>query len=59
VSISGIADLPLHTGHVPPWLYSRMVKLSGLVVELLVDEHGVRETIRLFSNPFSFKRLII
>jgi len=55
VSISGIADLPLHTGHVPPWLYSRMVKLSGLVVELLVDEHGVRETIRLFSNPIFFQ----
>jgi hypothetical protein len=55
VSVSGIADLPLHTGHVPPWLYSRMVKLSGLVVELLVDEHGIRETIRLFSNPIFFQ----
>jgi Uncharacterized conserved protein len=55
VSVSGIADLPLHTGHVPPWLYSRMVKLSGLVVELLVDEHGIRETIRLFSNPTFFQ----
>ncbi|MFP3280168.1 MAG: DUF763 domain-containing protein [Vulcanisaeta sp.] len=55
MSISGIADLPLHTGHVPPWLYSRMVKLSGLVVELLVDEHGIRETIRLFSNPIFFQ----
>ena len=55
MSVSGIADLPLHTGHVPPWLYSRMVKLSGLVVELLVDEHGVRETIRLFSNPIFFQ----
>jgi Uncharacterized conserved protein len=32
-----------------------MVKLSGLVVELLVDEHGVRETIRLFSNPIFFQ----
>ncbi|MDT7970761.1 MAG: DUF763 domain-containing protein [Vulcanisaeta sp.] len=55
MSVSGIADLPLHTGHVPPWLYSRMVKLSGLVVELLVDEHGIRETIRLFSNPIFFQ----
>ena len=55
MSISGIADLPLHTGHVPPWLYSRMVKLSGLVVELLIDEHGIRETIRLFSNPIFFQ----
>ncbi|KUO82551.1 MAG: hypothetical protein AT714_00895 [Vulcanisaeta sp. OSP_8] len=55
MSVSGIADLPLHTGHVPPWLYSRMVKLSGLVVELLVDEHGIRETIRLFSNPTFFQ----
>ncbi len=55
MGITGIADLPLHTGHVPPWLYSRMVKLSGLIVELLVDEHGIRDTIRLFSNPIFFQ----
>lgn len=53
--VSGFADLPLHTGHVPPWLYSRMVKLSGLIVELLVDEHGIRNTIKLFSNPLFFQ----
>ncbi|WP_054857687.1 DUF763 domain-containing protein [Vulcanisaeta sp. JCM 16159] len=55
MSVSGFADLPLHTGHVPPWLYSRMVKLSGLIVELLVDEHGIRDTIKLFSNPLFFQ----
>lgn len=55
MSVSGFADLPLHMGHVPPWLYSRMVKLSGLIVELLVDEHGIRDTIKLFSNPLFFQ----
>ncbi len=55
MGISGVADLPLHTGHVPPWLYSRMVKLSGLIVELLIDEHGIKDTIRLFSNPIFFQ----
>lgn len=55
MSVSGFADLPLHTGHVPPWLYSRMVKLSGLIVELLIDKHGIKDTIRLFSNPLFFQ----
>ncbi|WP_069806712.1 DUF763 domain-containing protein [Vulcanisaeta thermophila] len=55
MGVTGFADLPLHTGHVPPWLFSRMVKLSGLIVKLLVEEHGVRETIRLFSNPIFFQ----
>ncbi len=55
VGLSGLADLPLHEGHVPPWLYRRMVKLSGLIMRLLVDEHGVRGTVRLFSNPYFFQ----
>ncbi|MGC8606546.1 MAG: DUF763 domain-containing protein [Vulcanisaeta sp.] len=55
MGISGVADLPLHAGHVPPWLYSRMVRLSGLIVELLIDERGIKNTIRLFSNPVFFQ----
>ena len=26
---SGVADLPLHGGRVPPWLAERMTKLNG------------------------------
>jgi len=55
VSISGVADLPLHDGSVPPWLFSRMVKLSRLIVMLMVEEFGLRDTIRRFSNPVFFQ----
>jgi len=57
VGLSGISDLPLHHGHVPPWLFRRMVRLSGLIMELLLEEHGVRRTIKLLSNPIFFQSL--
>lgn len=55
MGLTGFADLPLHEGHVPPWLFSRMTKLSSLIVRLMVDEYGVKGTIRLFSNPIFFQ----
>ena len=30
---SGVADLPLHGGRVPPWLATRMVTLGTAIVE--------------------------
>ncbi len=55
MSISGIADLPLHDGHVPRWLFERMKKLSYLVVKIMIEEFGIRETIERFSNPIFFQ----
>ena len=48
-------DLPLHDGHVPPWLFNRMVKLSRLIIEIMINEFGIEETIRKFSNPVFFQ----
>ncbi|MFP3314838.1 MAG: DUF763 domain-containing protein [Caldivirga sp.] len=55
MGLTGVADLPLHEGHVPPWLFSRMTKLSSLIINLMVDEYGVRGTIKMFSNPIFFQ----
>ena len=55
VGFTGFADLPLHEGHVPPWLFSRMIKLTSLIIRLMHDEYGVKGTIRLFSNPIFFQ----
>ncbi|MFP3237582.1 MAG: DUF763 domain-containing protein [Caldivirga sp.] len=55
MGLTGVADLPLHEGHVPPWLFNRMTKLSSLIINLMVDEYGVRGTIKLFSNPIFFQ----
>lgn len=53
----GTADLPLHTGRAPPWLFGRMRELGGAISELMVDELGATETIRRISDPFWFQAL--
>ncbi|MDI3298746.1 MAG: DUF763 domain-containing protein [Bacillota bacterium] len=52
---TGAADLPLHGGHCPPWLFERMVQLSGAVLEAIVLEYGPREVLRRFADPFWFQ----
>ena len=53
----GVAELPLHTGHVPPWLASRMKKLAAIVVELVVDEYGTRGLLERLADPVWFQAL--
>ncbi len=50
-------DLPLHKGHVPSWLFSRMMKLSSIILKIMIDEYGIKETIKRFSNPVFFQSL--
>jgi len=52
---TGIASLPLHTGKAPPWLFSRMARLSREVVTYMVGEYGAREVLRRLSDPFWFQ----
>jgi len=52
---SGIAELPLHTGHVPPWLASRMKRLAGIVLKILVDEYGTKGALERFADPVWFQ----
>ena len=54
---SGSADLPLHYGHVPPWLSQRMAKLGLAIVESILVEYGKAEVIRRLSSPFWFQSL--
>lgn len=54
---SGTADLPLHPGAAPPWLYRRMVSLSEGIVAALVDEYGRSGFLRRVSDPFWFQSL--
>ncbi|NPA22697.1 MAG: DUF763 domain-containing protein, partial [Crenarchaeota archaeon] len=55
MGVSGIADLPLHDGYVPRWLFERMKKLSYLIINIMLEEFGPRETLRRFSNPVFFQ----
>lgn len=52
---SGQADLPLHHGHVPSWLYERMALLGGAIVESVVQQYGKQEVLKRLSDPFWFQ----
>ncbi|RLI89633.1 MAG: DUF763 domain-containing protein [Candidatus Altiarchaeales archaeon] len=54
---SGIADLPLHYGKVPRWLFSRMVKLSRAIVDVILYEFSEEELLRRLSDPYWFQAL--
>jgi uncharacterized protein len=54
---SGVADLPLHGGHVPSWLAQRMTKLGTAIAESIVYQSGPSELLSRISDPFWFQAL--
>ena len=52
---SGTADLPLHSGRVPPWLANRMTELGTAIAEHIVLEYGASEFLARLSDPFWFQ----
>jgi uncharacterized protein len=54
---SGVADLPLHGGHVPPWLAERMTLLGTAISESVLYHYGVPELLSRLSDPFWFHAL--
>jgi hypothetical protein len=52
---SGIADLPLHSGHVPAWLAERMTKLGSAITETIVHDYGPSAFLSRLSDPFWFQ----
>lgn len=52
---TGSADLPLHTGHVPPWLAARMSALGAIVCQAIVYHYGRDEFLRRLAHPFWFQ----
>ncbi len=52
---TGTANLPLHGGKAPRWLFERMIRLSGGMLEYMVEEIGPGETISRFADPFWFQ----
>jgi hypothetical protein len=55
VKRSGTADLPLHGGHVPPWLANRMTELGAAISEHILLEYGASEFLTRLSDPFWFQ----
>ena len=52
---TGYADLPLHYGKCPKWLFGRMRNLAGAVSEVMVYEYSQEEFLNRLSNPFWFQ----
>ena len=54
---TGIANLPLHGGKAPRWLFRRMVSLSQAITDVILLEYGKKELLSKLSNPFWFQAL--
>lgn len=50
-----MAQLPLHGGKAPAWLFQRMVKLAGAITMAIVDEFGPDEMLARLSDPWWFQ----
>lgn len=52
---TGYAQLPLHNGHAPRWLFSRMVPLARAIMSHIVEDYGRRGALERLSSPFWFQ----
>ena len=54
---TGTADLPLHYGKAPSWLFQRMKKLAREITIVITNEFGPEDFLRKISDPFWFQAL--
>jgi len=52
---AGIANLPLHYGKAPRWLFDRMAKLAREITIAITTEFGPEEMLHRLSDPFWFQ----
>jgi hypothetical protein len=52
---TGIANLPLHYGKAPPWLFERMTKLAREITIAIVADFGPEEMLKRLSHPYWFQ----
>ncbi len=51
----GVADLPLHGGHVPRWMAEYMKRLARAIVAVIVEEYGPNSLVERLADPFWFQ----
>lgn len=56
-SRTGVANLPLHYGKAPPWLFQRMSRLAREITIIIVSDSGTEEMLRRMSDPYWFQAL--
>lgn len=52
---TGVANLPMHWGKAPRWLFSRMTKLARELTIVIIEEYGPDEMLNRLSDPFWFQ----
>jgi hypothetical protein len=52
---TGIANLPLHYGKAPRWLFDRMVKLAREITIVIIADFSPEEMLRRLSHPYWFQ----
>jgi hypothetical protein len=52
---TGFANLPLHSGRAPAWLFTRMTRLAREIATHIVADRGPEELLRRLSDPFWFQ----
>jgi uncharacterized protein len=50
-----VAHLPLHGGKAPAWLFQRMHRLAGSIVQLIAADYGPAEVLTRLADPFWFQ----
>lgn len=54
---TGVADLPLHGGRTPRWLFERMVRLGREILLALAEAFGTEGILVRLSDPYWFQAL--
>lgn len=49
------AHLPLHGGKAPAWLFERMHRMAGSIVQLIVEDAGPGEMLNRLADPMWFQ----
>ena len=52
---TGTANLPLHSGKAPAWLFQRMKRLARAMIMVIVEEFGTQYLLRRLSDPYWFQ----
>ena len=46
--------MPLHYGHPPEYLYKRMIKLGGIISDIIIKNYDTKFFLNKLSDPFWF-----
>ncbi|MDY6912714.1 MAG: DUF763 domain-containing protein [Chloroflexota bacterium] len=55
IARTGVANLPLHGGKAPRWLFERMTKLAREICIVIVEEFSPEEMLHRMSDPYWFQ----